>query len=312
MHRDSKIYIAGHTGLVGSAVVRELTKQGYTNLVYTPHVSLDLTNQQYTDRFMQYWKPDYVFLCAAKVGGIVANQTQQADFLFENLAIATNVIQAAKRVGVKKLLNLGSSCIYPRNAPQPIREEYLMTGELEPTNEGYALAKIAALKLCHFMNRQYGTNFLSAMPTNLYGNERYVDVGTSHVIPSLIKKFHDGKIRNSEAVMLWGSGQPRREFLHADDLARCLVKLMQECDAEQIGEVVNVGYGKDITIKELAKIIAKVVGYPGSILWDETKPDGMPRKLLDCSKLHKLIDWEPTISLEHGIKETYAAMEKSL
>jgi GDP-L-fucose synthase len=302
MNKTSAIYVAGHTGLVGSAIVKLLREKGYENLLVRSLAELDLTDQQKTFEFFRAYKPDYVFLAAAKVGGIVANSRCQADFLYQNIAIATNVIKASYDCGVKKLLNLGSSCIYPRNSEQPIKESQLLTGVLEPTNEGYAVAKIAAVKMCRYFNEQYGTNFLSVMPTNLYGQCDSFSQDKAHVLPALIAKFHSAGNNN---VILLGTGSPRREFLYADDCAKACIQLMEQCDAKDIGEIVNVGYGSDITIKELAEMTAEIVGFQGNIIWDTSKPDGMPRKLLDCSKLKSLIDWQPEVSLLDGLQKTY-------
>jgi GDP-L-fucose synthase len=304
MEKDAKIFVAGHRGLVGNAIVRKLEQKRYTNLVLKTHKQVDLTRQEETRQFFAKEKPEYVFLAAAKVGGIMANATSPAEFIYQNTMIAFNVIHAAYKAGVKKLLNLGSSCIYPKFAPQPIQEQHLLTGQLEPTNEAYAIAKIAALRLCRHYNDQYGTNFISAMPTNLYGPNDNFDLETSHVLPALIRKFHEAKVGKKSEVVLWGTGEPRREFLHVDDLADVLVFLMEKCDYKQIGEIVNVGTGEDVTIKELAETVQQIVGYQGKIQWDTSKPDGTPRKLLDVSRLHAL-GWMHKISLQEGITETY-------
>jgi len=304
MKRHAKIYVAGNTGLVGSAIVRKLQAEGYNNLVYTPRPEYDLRNQQQVEDFFAKEKPEYVFLAAAKVGGIMANSTYPAEFIYDNLMIATNVIHASYEYGVKKLLNLGSSCIYPKHAPQPLKEEYLLTGPLEPTNEPYAIAKIAAIKLCHYYNKQYGSNFISVMPTNLYGPGDNFDLETSHVLPALIRKFHEAKVNNQPQVVLWGTGTPRREFLYVDDLADALLFLMQKYDAKDIGEFVNIGTGEDITIRDLAVLIKEVLEYNGEIVWDEAKPDGTPRKLLSVDKINK-IGWRHTTNLKSGIKMTY-------
>ena len=304
MVQDSKIYVAGHRGLVGSAILRKLKAEGYTNLITATKQELDLTRQADTEAFIETTRPEYIFLAAAKVGGILANTAYPADFIYNNLVIETNLIHASYAVGVKKLLFLGSSCIYPKFAQQPMKEEFLLTGELEPTNEPYAIAKIAGIKLCQSYNRQYGTNFISVMPTNLYGPNDNFDLETSHVIPAFIRKFHDAKIaleRSEKPVILWGTGSPRREFLHVDDLADACVFLMKNYYGN---EIVNVGAGKDITIKELAEMVKEVIGYRGEIVWDTSKPDGTPRKLLDVSKL-KDIGWESKISLKEGIRMTY-------
>lgn len=301
MDKDSKIYVAGHTGLVGSAIVRNLQSKGYTNIITRTHKELDLTNQEAVRKFFEEERPEYVFLAAAKVGGIRANSTYPADFIYENLMIECNVIKAAHDYKVKKLLFLGSSCIYPKMAPQPIKEEYLLSGYLEPTNEAYAIAKIAGLKMCQYFKRQYGDNFISCMPTNLYGPNDNFDLENSHVIPALIRKFHEAKIENKPYVEIWGTGTPRREFLYVDDMADACVFLMENYDGE---ETVNVGTGKDVTIRELAEIISKVVGYKGELKFDTSKPDGTPRKLLDVSKLNEL-GWKYKVELVDGIRKTY-------
>lgn len=301
MRRDSKIYVAGHRGLVGSAIMRALKRDGYENIITRTHAELDLTEQSAVREFFTHERPEYVFLAAAKVGGIGANSRYPADFIYENLAIETNVIHAAWRSGVEKLLFLGSSCIYPKLAPQPIKEDYLLSGALERTNDAYAIAKIAGLEMCrHFFN-QYGAKFISVMPTNLYGPEDNFDLENSHVLPALIRKFHEAKISSSPAVELWGTGTPRREFLHVDDMAAACVFLMNSYDNPQF---LNVGTGNDVTIKELAQLVSSVAGYDGKITWDSAKPDGTPRKLLDVSRL-KSLGWAPQISLEDGIKTTY-------
>jgi GDP-L-fucose synthase len=304
MVQDSKIYVAGHRGLVGSAILRKLKAEGYTNLITATKQEFDLTRQADTEAFIEKTGPEYIFLAAAKVGGILANTTYPADFIYNNLVIETNLIHAAYAVGVKKLLFLGSSCIYPKFAPQPMKEEFLLTGELEPTNEPYAIAKIAGIKLCQSYNRQYGTNFISVMPTNLYGPNDNFDLETSHVIPAFIRKFHDAKIAlkgSEKPVILWGTGSPRREFLHVDDLADACVFLMTNYNGN---EIINVGAGKDITIKELAEMVKDITGYKGDIVWDTSKPDGSPQKLLEVSKL-KDTGWEARISLKEGIRMTY-------
>lgn len=304
MDKHAKIYVAGNTGLVGSAIIRKLESEGYNNLVFSPWPEYDLRNQQQVEDFFAKQKPEYVFLAAAKVGGIMANATYPAEFIYDNLMIAANVIHASYQHGVKKLLNLGSSCIYPKHAPQPLKEEYLLTGPLEPTNEPYAIAKIAAIKLCHYYNKQYNTNFISAMPTNLYGPGDNFDLKTSHVLPALIRKFHEAKVNHQPEVLLWGTGKPRREFLYVDDLADALLFLMRKYDAKDIGEFINIGAGEDITIKDLANLIKEIVGYQGNIVCDETKPDGTPRKLLNVAKLNKL-GWAYTTNLRIGIEKTY-------
>ena len=365
MKQDSKIYIAGGTGMVGSSIIKRLLSSGYTNIVSNYYkrkpdlnlnlssvsfIELDLRRQEDTERFFEKERPEYVFLAAAKVGGILANSTYKADFIYDNIMIASNVIHSAYKYEVKKLLNLGSSCIYPKYAPQPMKEEYLLTGPLEPTNEPYAIAKISAIKLCKYYNEQYGTNFISVMPTNLYGLGDNFNLETAHVLPALIRKFHLAKLLRekkyeeikkdfqrfpvgfnlnlnldldlilsklgitSEYVMLWGTGEPYREFLYVDDLADACVFLMERYDAmrsapsstlaEGIGEFINIGTGDDIKIKDIAKLIKKIVGFDGDIKWDTTKPDGTPRKLLDVSRL-KALGWEPKVSLEEGIRRTY-------
>ena len=304
MEKTSKIYVAGHRGLVGSAIIRNLKTRGYENLVVRGHSELDLTRQEDVERFFEAERPDYVFLSAAKVGGIGANSSHPADFIYQNLAIAVNIIESARRSGVKKMLNLGSSCIYPKTAPQPLREEYLLTGPLEPTNEAYALAKIAAIRLCRHYNDQYGTNYISAMPTNLYGRGDNYDAEGSHVLPAMIRKFHEAKEAGRE-VALWGDGSPMREFLFADDCATALVFLMESSDYSDIGELINVGTGEELSIRELAEKIAGVVGYRGSIAWDESKPNGTPRKLMDSSRLRAL-GWEYKVGLDEGIRLAYA------
>lgn len=300
---NEKIYVAGHRGLVGSAIVRKLTALGYKNIITRSHAELDLTRQEDVEAFFMKEKPAYVYLAAAKVGGIGANATYPAEFIYQNLSIALHIIESARKYGVKKLLNLGSSCIYPKFAPQPLKEEYLLTGPLEPTNEAYAIAKISAIKLCSFYNKQYGTNYISLMPTNLYGPGDNYDLQNSHVLPALIRKFHEGKISGGP-VTLWGDGSPMREFLHSDDLADAAVYLMELKDATDIGEFVNVGTGEDISIKELANLVANIVGYKGEIIWDTSKPNGTPRKLLDVTKLTSL-GWKYKITLEDGIRASY-------
>lgn len=311
MNIHDKIYVAGHRGLVGSAIVRELRSRGYTNLITRTHAELDLTNQAAVEAFFAAEKPAFVVLAAAKVGGIHANNTYPADFLYQNLMIAANVIQAAYRHQVTKLLNLGSSCIYPKMAPQPLKEEYLLTDSLEPTNEAYAIAKIAAIKLCRYYNQQYGTNFISGMPTNLYGPNDNFDLNTSHVLPALIRKIHEAKVSRADSVVLWGSGTPRREFLYSDDLARACVFLMEHKDADEVGELINIGTGEDLTIRELAETIRRVIGWTGTFTYDTSKPDGTPRKLMDVSRLKRL-GWAPQVSLEEGIARAYQAYLESL
>lgn len=293
--------MAGHRGLVGSAIVRKLREKGYQNLVYRTRKELDLRDKNQVDEFFEREQPDYVFLAAAKVGGIVANNEYPADFIRDNLMIQTNVIDAAYRNGVKKLLFLGSTCIYPKFAPQPLKEEYLLTGELEPTNEPYAIAKIAGIKMCQSYNRQYGTKYISVMPTNLYGPNDNFDLHTSHVLPALIRKFHEAKENNAPYVEVWGTGTPRREFLYSDDLADACIFLMKNYEGN---EIINIGVGKDISIKELAEKIKNVVGYQGEIKFDTSKPDGTPRKLVDVSRINAL-GWKASISLDEGLQKVY-------
>lgn len=301
MKLTGKIYIAGHRGMVGSAIMRRLQREGFDNIVTKTSKELDLRSQQAVNEFFTDEKPDYVFLAAAKVGGILANNTYKAEFLYDNLMIQNNVINAAYVNGVTKLMFLGSSCIYPKLAPQPLKEEYLLTGLLEPTNEPYAIAKIAGIKLCDAYRDQYGCNFISVMPTNLYGPNDNYDLKTSHVLPALIRKFHEAKLDGHATVTLWGSGKPRREFLHADDLADACYFLMQHYDQPGF---VNIGTGEDLEIKELALLIKKIVGYEGTIEHDTSKPDGTPRKLMDVSKLNAL-GWKYSIPLEEGIRRVY-------
>ena len=297
----SKIYIAGHRGLVGSAIVRALKKQGYNNFILRTHSELDLLDQKSATDFFKKEKPEYVFLAAAKVGGIMANRTYPADFIYQNLQIQNNIIHHSYLNGVKKLLFLGSSCIYPKLCSQPIKEEYLLTGELEPTNEPYAIAKIAGIKMCPAYNKQYGTDFISVMPTNLYGSGDNFDLENSHVLPALIRKFHEAKINNQNEIVVWGTGAPKREFLHVDDLADACIFLMNNYDNS---EIINIGTGEDISIKELAEMIKEITGFTGEINWDASKPDGTPRKLLDVSKLHNL-GWKHQINLPDGILSVY-------
>jgi GDP-L-fucose synthase len=345
LDKHSKIYVAGHSGLVGSAIVRALQGKGYSHLVTSSQNELDLKDQRSVREFFEARKPDYVFLAAAKVGGILANNTYKAEFIYDNLVIATNVIDASYRSGVKKLLNLGSSCIFPKLAEQPLKESSLLTGALEPTNEPYAIAKIAAIKLCRYYNEQYGTNFLSVMPTNLYGPGDNFDLEKSHVLPALIRKFHLAKLLSDrrldearmdvgkrsigfgynaerswtdvqivealtsigvtgENVALWGTGSPFREFLYVDDLAESCAFLMERYDAKDIGEFVNIGFGSDVTIRDLANLARTTVGFPGTISFDSTKPDGTPRKLLDSGRINKL-GWKPRVSLADGVKLEY-------
>ena len=301
METNAKIYVAGHNGLVGSAIVRTLKDRGYTNLILKSSKELDLCRQADVEAFFKATKPDYVFLAAAKVGGIHANNTYRASFIYDNLMIEANVIHSAYQVGVKKLLFLGSSCIYPKLAPQPMREEHLLTGSLEPTNEPYAIAKIAGLKLCENYCRQYGVNFISAMPTNLYGLNDNFDLANSHVLPALMRKFHEAKLANQPTAEVWGSGSPLREFLYVDDLADGLIFLMDNYTGI---EFVNIGSSKEVSIKELALTIKEVVGYEGEIVFDSSKPDGTPRKLMDPSKLTEL-GWQAKTPLKEGIAKTY-------
>ncbi|HEX3048656.1 MAG TPA: GDP-L-fucose synthase [Bacillota bacterium] len=301
MNRDAKIYIAGHTGLVGSSLLRKLQTAGFNNLVFRAHRELDLRNQPAVDDFFKAEKPEYIFLAAAKVGGIYANSTYPADFIYDNLAIETNLIHCAYRYGVRKLVFLGSSCIYPRLSPQPIQEEYLLTGELEKTNEAYAVAKIAGIKMCQAYNRQYGTRFISVMPTNLYGPNDNFDLKTAHVLPALIRKFHEAKIHHAPSVEIWGSGSPRREFLYIDDLADACLFLMENYPGN---EIINIGTGEDISIKALGNLIGEIIGYTGEITWNTVMPDGTPQKRLDVSKINNL-GWKYTTALEEGIQKTY-------
>jgi GDP-L-fucose synthase len=301
MEISSKIYVAGHRGMVGSAIVRRLEAEGHNNLVLRTSKELDLRDQVAVNDFFDTERPEYVFLAAAKVGGIMANNVYRADFLYENLQIQNNVIHNAYRMSVTKLMFLGSSCIYPKLAPQPLQEESLLTGTLEYTNEPYAIAKIAGIKMCESYRKQYGCNFISAMPTNLYGPNDNYDLQNSHVLPAMIRKFHEAKIANKPFVELWGSGSPRREFLHADELADACVFLMKNYNDELF---VNIGVGDDVTIKSLAELISDIVGYEGQIHWNTDKPDGTPRKLMDVSRLHAL-GWKHSYSLESGIKLTY-------
>lgn len=301
MNRTDKIYVAGHRGMVGSAIVRELRRQGYSNLVLRTHSELDLTNQEQVSRFFEEEKPDYVFLAAAKVGGIEANRTAIADFLYENMMLEMNVIHSAWKSGVKKLEFLGSSCIYPKLAPQPMPESCLLTSSLEPTNEGYALAKISGLKYCEYLNRQYGTDYISVMPTNLYGINDNYHPRNSHVVPALLSRFHNAKVNCLDEVVCWGDGSPLREFLFVDDLANLCVFLMNNYSGN---ETVNAGTGKEITIRELTELIAETVGYKGRILWDTSMPNGTPRKLLDVSKATAL-GWKYRTELEDGLRIAY-------
>ena len=301
MEKESKIYVAGHRGMVGSAIIRKLTSLGYTNLLTRTSAELDLRNQQQVADFFDVERPEYVFLAAAKVGGIVANNTYRADFLYENLAIQNNIIHGSYLNKIKKLMFLGSSCIYPKLAPQPLKESYLLSGYLEPTNEPYAIAKIAGIKMCEAYRAQYGCNFISVMPTNLYGTNDNYDLINSHVLPAMIRKFHEAKEKSASEMTLWGTGSPMREFLHADDLAEACLFLMENYNES---ELVNIGTGEDVTIKNLAALVKQIVGFQGEIIWDTSKPDGTPRKLMDVSKLHGL-GWHHKIALEDGIKLAY-------
>jgi len=308
---SAKIYVAGHRGLVGSAICRELKNQGYKNIITRSHSDLDLENQQKTENFIMDVKPDAVFLAAAKVGGILANNSYPVDFLMHNLAIQSNVIRASYLSNVKRLIFLGSSCIYPKKCPQPIKEEYLLSSDLEPTNRPYALAKIAGIEMCWSYNRQFDTQYLAAMPTNLYGPNDNYDLTNSHVLPALIKKIHDAKIQNKSMVEVWGTGEPRREFLHVDDLAKALVSLsnlnkatFQNLVEKKVCPVINIGSGVDLKIKELANLIKKVIGYRGHFVYDNSKPDGTLRKVMNIEKI-KSLGWLPQVSLEDGLNQTY-------
>lgn len=301
MQKDSRIFIAGHRGLVGSAITRHLAAHGYQRLILRTRAEVDLRSADAVNGLFSKERPEYVFFAAAKVGGILANSTYPADFIFDNLTIQNNLVDAAYRHGAAKLQFLGSSCIYPKMAPQPLKEEYLLTGPLEPTNEWYAIAKIAGIKLCEAYRLQYGFNAISLMPTNLYGPGDNFDLQTSHVLPALIRKFHEARVRNAAEVKLWGTGTPKREFLHVDDLASAAVFLMENYDQKQF---INVGVGEDLSIAELAKMVAKVVEFPGKTIFDTTKPDGTPRKLMDVTRLHAL-GWRHKIGLEAGLRSTY-------
>ena len=301
MNLDSRIFVAGHNGMVGSAIARRLEQLGYKNIITADRRETDLKSQAETNRFFELTKPEYVFLAAAKVGGIHANQTYKAIFIYDNLMIQSNVIEAARFHGTKKLLFLGSSCIYPKMCPQPIKEEYLMTGALESTNDAYAIAKIAGIKLCQSYNEQYGTNFISAMPTNLYGPNDSYDLDNSHVLPAMIRKFHEAKLEEKDSVEIWGTGTPKREFLYVDDLADACVFLMNVYSGS---EIVNIGTGQDVTIAELATTVSIVVGYEGGVHFNTSMPDGTPRKLMDVSKLER-IGWKYKTSLKEGIEKTY-------
>ncbi|HEY5405621.1 MAG TPA: GDP-L-fucose synthase [Ginsengibacter sp.] len=301
MNNTDRIYVAGHRGMAGSAIMRKLNKVGFSNIVTRTSSELDLRNQQSVNDFFENEKPNYVFLAAAKVGGIIANDTYRAEFLYDNLMIETNIIHAAYKNNVTKLLFLGSSCIYPKLAPQPLKEEYLLSGLLETTNEPYAISKIAGLKLCEYYREQYGCNFISIMPTNLYGPNDNYDLQTSHVLPALIRKFHTAKINGDSVVKLWGTGSPKREFMYVDDLANACMHLMEYYNEKAF---LNVGTGEDIAIYELAELIKKITNYTGEIFWDKTKPDGTPRKLMDVTRVHAL-GWKHSVGLEEGIKKTY-------
>ena len=307
MEKNAKIYVAGHRGMVGSAIIRKLKEEGFENIIFRTSSELDLRNQQAVSDFFQKEKPDYVFLAAAKVGGILANNTYRAEFLYDNLMIQSNIIDSAHKAGVTKLMFLGSSCIYPKLAPQPLKEEYLLTGELEPTNEPYAIAKIAGIKMCDAYRAQYGSNFISVMPTNLYGPNDNYDLNNSHVLPALLRKFITAKNNGEAVVTIWGTGSPLREFLHADDLADACLFLMENHNEAGL---VNIGVGEDISILDLAKLVKKIVDFEGKIILDKSKPDGTPRKLMDVSKLRAL-GWEASIGLEEGIKSVYLDIKDS-
>ena len=308
MNKTSRIFIAGHNGMVGSAILRILKKRGFENLIYLSSKELDLRDQTSVQDFFSREKPEYVFMAAAKVGGIQANNIFKADFIYDNLAIELNVIHSAWKSNVKKLLFLGSSCIYPKMAPQPIKEEYILSGYLEETNEPYAIAKIAGIKLCEAFRFQYGCNFISAMPTNLYGPNDNYDLENSHVLPALIRKFHEATLRNENAVTVWGSGNPKREFLHVDDLAEACLMMMETYDGKNF---LNIGYGDDISIADLASLVKEITGFKGSIVFDISKPDGTVRKLMDSSKIRQ-IGWKPKIELKVGITETYQQYRREL
>jgi len=308
MEKDARIYVAGHRGLVGSAIGRELQRQGFTNVIGRTHAELDLLDVNAVRNFYSKEKPQFVFVAAAKVGGILANNNQPAEFLYENLEIQNNLIHGAHEASVKKLLFLGSSCIYPKLAPQPLKEEYLLTGPLEPTNEWYAVAKIAGIKMCQAYRRQYDCDFISAMPTNMYGPNDNYDLQNSHVLPALIRKFHEAKFNGAKQVVCWGTGAPLREFLYADDLARACVFLMQNYSEEQF---INVGYGSDVSIRELAETVKCIIGFTGEIVWDKSKPNGTPRKLMDSSRLLAL-GWKPQVNLEQGIAMAYEDFQRRL
>jgi GDP-L-fucose synthase len=308
MDRRSKVYVAGHRGLVGSAIARTLKTQGFTNVVGKTRAEMDLMDTAAVNDFFERERPEYVFLAAARVGGILANNTYPADFIRENLLVQLNVLEAARVFGVKKLMLLGSSCIYPRNAPQPMKEEYLLTGTLEPTNEPYAIAKIAGIKMCQAYNRQHGTSYISVMPTNLYGPNDNYDLAASHVIPALLRKFHEAKVDGQPEVVVWGSGKPKREFLFADDLADACVFVMERYDGE---DALNIGTGEDVSIRELAQLVADAVGYQAKIVFDAGKPDGTPRKLLDVSRINAL-GWRAKTSLRDGLRRTYESFLREM
>ncbi len=301
MNKDSKIFVAGHKGLVGSGITRNLQNKGFTNLLLKTRAELDLGNEAQTEEFFQTHKPEYVFLAAAKVGGIIANKEHPAEFIYENLKIQNNVIHNAYKTGVKKLVFLGSVCIYPKFAPVPVKEEYLMTGALEPSNEAYAMAKLAGITMCKSYNKQYGTNFISAQPANLYGPNDNFDLTSSHFLPALIRRLHEAKVAGSKTITIWGTGTPRREYLHVDDMADAIVFLMENYNDD---EIINVGYGEDYTIMEYTQMIAEIVGFTGEILTDPSKPDGTPKRLFDNTKLFNM-GWKPKIGIKEGIASTY-------
>lgn len=307
MKKDAKIYVAGHRGLVGSAIVRNLAKQGFSNIIAKTRQELNLLDAQSVAGFFKTEKPEYVFLAAAKVGGIMANKTHPAEFIYENLMVQNNIIHNAHAYGITKLVFLGSSCIYPKLAPQPIKEECFLTGPLEPTNEAYAVAKIAGITMCQSYHRQYGSNFISVMPTNLYGPQDNFDLAEAHVLPAMLRRFHEAKLQKAPQVTLWGTGSAKREFLHVDDVADACVFLMNTYDSAAI---INIGTGEDISIRELAGKIKDIVGYQGTLLWDATKPDGTPRKLLDVSRLHNL-GWKHAVLFDEGIASTYEWFKKN-
>lgn len=308
MEKNKKIFVAGHEGMIGSAILRRLRENGFINLVIRASSELDLTNQKMVFEFFTHEKPDYVFLTTTKIGGILANSKYPAEFIYDNIQIETNVIHYAWKSRVKKLLFLGSSCVYPKECPQPMKEEYLLTGKLEPTSEPYAIAKIAGIKMCQSYNRQYGTKYIPVVPADLYGPHDDFNPETSHVLPALIRKIHEAKTKNQPEVIVWGTGSPRRESLHVDDLADACIFLMNNHDEP---EIINVGSGEDLSIRELARLISDVIGFKGNIIFDESKPDGAPRKLLDISKIRKL-GWSPKISLEKGVRQTYHWYENYL